>query len=111
FGDDFWVEQTLPDDDPAYTSKLVVITDCRFPNEAERINDLGGEVWEVVGDTDQRSTHPSDRRLPEKYILFQVQNKIRNDNYVRLDYIIQELLDRRPAREVVLDIMRKVMTP
>jgi hypothetical protein len=110
FGEDFWVTQTLPEYDPAYTEKLVVITDCRFPNEAERILDLGGEVWEVIGDNDERSNHPSDARLAEKYLMFQIRNDVRDDNYRRLDGILQECLDTRPASEVVADIMRRVMS-
>jgi Domain of unknown function (DUF4406) len=44
FGQDFWVEQAIskiPD------GSTVVFADVRFPNEAEAIKKLGGQVWRV----------------------------------------------------------------
>lgn len=44
FGQDFWVEQAInriPD------GSKVVFADVRFPNEAEAIKALGGQVWRV----------------------------------------------------------------
>lgn len=65
FEPDFWVNAVLPHnwvDDP---EEVLVITDVRFPNEAERIRDLGGDVWlierpEVEGD----DSHASEQVLP-----------------------------------------------
>jgi hypothetical protein len=44
FGEDFWVEQTFAEADP--TSNYV-ISDVRFPNEADYIKDLAGSVWRI----------------------------------------------------------------
>jgi len=44
FGDDFWVSQGLSGLTPG---DRVVITDVRFPNEADAIKDLGGQIWRV----------------------------------------------------------------
>lgn len=44
FGTDFWVTQALSD----LSADLTVVTDVRFPNEAEAILKLSGEVWHVV---------------------------------------------------------------
>jgi hypothetical protein len=44
YGEQFWIDQTLdsvPDDTD------VVITDVRFPNEADAIRAIGGEVWRI----------------------------------------------------------------
>jgi hypothetical protein len=44
YGEQFWIDRTLdaiPDDTD------VVITDVRFPNEADAIRELGGEVWRI----------------------------------------------------------------
>lgn len=76
FGDDFWVDALLPTDmlppaggstegtigdmlnQPSWPMNfrgplqaeapdICVVTDTRFDNEARRINDLGGAVWEI----------------------------------------------------------------
>lgn len=44
FGSDFWVEQLF---DNLNEAEIVVITDCRFENEARAIRERGGQVWEV----------------------------------------------------------------
>lgn len=47
FSDSFWVDQTLPLGwNP--TKELVAITDVRFANEAERVLENKGAVWEIV---------------------------------------------------------------
>ena len=65
FDNNFWVDALLPDAiDPAtgehvwpqrFRMSLVpdppeicVVTDCRFPNEAERVRWLGGKIWRIV---------------------------------------------------------------
>lgn len=62
FGDTFWIDQVLPhkrwepNQPDSITDLLqerypdadvVVVTDVRYTNEAERVLDLGGEVWEI----------------------------------------------------------------
>jgi hypothetical protein len=72
FGSDFWVDACLPksqsiNDD--YESKLVIVTDVRFPNEAERIHNLGGYVWEVERpEIEKGDAHASEQRLPDAQI-------------------------------------------
>lgn len=44
FGENFWVEQALKGVQP---SDKFVITDVRFPNEADAVKALGGQVWRV----------------------------------------------------------------
>jgi hypothetical protein len=44
FGENFWVEfaiNSIPD------GSKVVFSDVRYPNEADAIKELGGEVWRV----------------------------------------------------------------
>lgn len=44
-GDNVWVDLTfrnMPD------ASNVVIADCRYPNEAQVVKELGGEIWRVV---------------------------------------------------------------
>lgn len=80
FADDFWISAVLPDlSDPLHFGRtfdedpwnLLVITDVRFPNEAEAIRKAGGVIWHVIrpeleqGDADP---HPSEQPLPEELI-------------------------------------------
>jgi hypothetical protein len=43
-GDTVWIDAAL---DRVPDGSKIVVTDCRFPNEAQAIKDLGGEVWRV----------------------------------------------------------------
>lgn len=42
-GDDIWVKTTLS----TMSGGKYVITDCRFPNEADAIRAAGGQVWRI----------------------------------------------------------------
>lgn len=45
FGQDFWVNAAI---DSIKDGSKVIFADVRFPNEAEAIKNLGGEVWRVL---------------------------------------------------------------
>ena len=69
FADTFWVDATLPLGwNP--TQELVVITDVRFPNEAERVIANGGVVWCInrPGEGIAESAHASENGLDPKYV-------------------------------------------
>lgn len=80
FGKDFWVDATLPHwDGMGHTEEsifgtssfedYVVFTDVRFPNEAERIREWGGEIWEIRREeTDTVDGHVSEQRLPAELV-------------------------------------------
>lgn len=97
FGEDFWVDQVLPKPcqpiavaaDPYRQAQVinasaveksypgadfVVFTDCRFPNEAQRTLDLGGEVWEVVHPQATSDGHASEQQLPRELVTRQIIN-------------------------------------
>ena len=84
FGLNFWVDQVLPIDkarreliwrDPKTNElpKWAVVTDVRFPNEAHRVLDLGGEVWEVVRPGLESDGHASEIPLP-RYLVTRTLN-------------------------------------
>lgn len=69
FGDSFWVDQILPSDKKAFADKyrktrVLCVTDVRYPNEAERIKELGGEIWEVIRPGLVSDGHSSEIPLP-----------------------------------------------
>ena len=79
FGDNFWVDMTLPFDsgnDWWDDSKhLVIVTDVRFKNEAQRISDLGGHIIHLVRtESDKNDIHISEEPLPNEYISYTIYN-------------------------------------
>ena len=65
-----WVNALFADFIPTVEDDKVVIpqwiiTDCRFPNEAQAIKDNGGIVIRVERDTDVISDHPSETALDD----------------------------------------------
>lgn len=63
FGSNFWVDQVLP---PTFDheDRLIVITDVRFPNEQNRIHELGGTVWHIDRpEVEKGDTHASEAIL------------------------------------------------
>ncbi len=89
FGTNFWVDASLPRYDDIRNSErtvfqidrdkdIVVFTDVRFPNEAERIHEWGGVVIEIYRDAHLRGVsddnHASEVSLPRKLINFSIPN-------------------------------------
>ena len=91
FGDDFWVDTLLPDEDwemnfsPTFggfgvTPDFAVITDLRFENEASQIKRLGGQIWVIERehhDEENPDPHPSEAPLPD----YLVNRRIINNGY------------------------------
>lgn len=92
FGDNFWLNIALPLD-MNHGNRVVFVTDVRFENEADRITNLGGEIWHVIGPDDNPDpTHDSEKMLPARYIDVTIDNRERGDNFNSLDRKIHRLL-------------------
>lgn len=101
FGDGFWVDAALPmrgTHSPAplrsvdldYERALYVVTDVRFPNEAQRVHELGGTVIGLLGSSTTGGSHVSEIPLDcDRWI----DNTIRDDNYTSLDRQLRALLN------------------
>lgn len=66
-GQNVWVNAALGTklEDRHYKPKIVV-TDCRFPNEAQAIVDRGGEIWRVTRwGIKKANDHPSETSLDD----------------------------------------------
>lgn len=86
FGDSFWVDQVLPKPigDPIGNSlalkrrypgiDILCVTDVRYPNEAHRVLDLGGEVWVVERPGLESDGHSSEEPLPAELVNFTIPN-------------------------------------
>ena len=63
FGEDFWVNQAFKDIE---RTDLIAFTDCRFPNEAQKVKEMGGEVWRIERTgIDAVNSHPSEHSLDD----------------------------------------------
>lgn len=87
FGGDFWIDQVLPPcdfedyhDDDVRLSDMhpgvdwLAITDLRFENEAQRVIDLGGEVWRVTRPGTGSDGHASEQSLPNHMVTREIHN-------------------------------------
>jgi len=75
FGQDFWIDSALPPD-LDHTGRIVVVTDMRFPNEMERVKDLGGYcvyVFRPQGEN-KAHKHPSEQDLPKREFDWTISN-------------------------------------
>lgn len=89
FGDTFWIDLVLPN--PRSPGTWVMeeqgqlherfefadygcVTDVRYPNEAERILALGGEVWEVINPNCVSDGDASEQPLPRDLVTLQIPN-------------------------------------
>lgn len=76
FGENFWVDMILPKD-PGLISdnQLLIVTDVRFKNEAERIKYLGGHIIYIDRlNLLNNDSHISEERLPEEYFSYIINN-------------------------------------
>lgn len=89
FGENFWADQVLPTVPPHAhpyeqlqhelhamypNSHILVFTDLRFQNEAQRIKDLGGINFEVIRPGAASDGHASEQALPRHLIDYQIPN-------------------------------------
>jgi len=73
FGQNFWVKQLLYSE-RVLSLEHVVISDCRFANEAQAIRQAGGKIMEIVRPGYESDGHPSEQPLPTELIDFRIQN-------------------------------------
>lgn len=62
----------------------VVISDVRFPHEAEKIWELGGEIWKIDRGSTDEDEHPSEKEM----------DSIEGDQYIQNHGSFQELYDQ-----------------
>lgn len=89
FGQDFWIDITLPVQG-YYPGRAIVVTDVRFKNEAKRIKDLGGVVWGI-----DRPGLVSEDTHASEVIDFRVDQLIVNDGTIdELFAKVEDLLSK-----------------
>lgn len=91
FGQDFWTNAV----DLSHDGRIVVVTDVRFPNEAEAVFNAGGRVVKVVGPEEVEAAgdgHASEAPLPYHQVDTVLFNRHRDDEFRTLDYNVVRLL-------------------
>jgi hypothetical protein len=90
FWDSFWVDAV----DLSHEGRIVMVTDVRFPNEAEAVLRAGGAVVEVIGPEGRvtADAHASEAPLPEELIDATIANTVRDDGFRALDKAVDALL-------------------
>lgn len=97
FGDSFWVDQALPPHEDDFRRKYggfqhVIVTDLRYPNEAQRVIDLGGYVIEIIRPGIESDGHHTEQPLPRNLVHGTVKNDGNLDDLAgKALEIVQEL--------------------
>jgi hypothetical protein len=106
FGENFWIDAVLPNPASLFDSRdreeslaeaypdanCVVVTDVRYANEAQRVQDLGGVVWEIVRPSVKSDGHASELPLPRELVDFTINNPYDGTNdYAALAYLEGEV--------------------
>lgn len=98
FDDQFWIKQLLPEN-LNHQDELIVITDVRFPNEAEAIRIVGGDIIRVVRtDSETADEHASEQPLPEDLIDIEILN---DSNLQNLRWAARTAIERLYAEWLV----------
>lgn len=92
FGENFWLDFTLPTDG-YYAGRKIVITDCRFENEARRVTASNGYVVQIRRPGHEaQDQHRSEELFPLKMVDYELIN----------DAGLEELYDRIETMLMVL---------
>lgn len=116
FGDDFWIDSMLPPLEPLdfgpflHSSEIYVITDVRYDNEAARIREYGGVIWQVErpGDNISESLHASELGISEDLVDFLLVNDGSLDDLKEeiSKTIITSLMEKQREEEEIAEIGR-----
>lgn len=90
FGETFWVDQCVPAG-LRHEDEVIMVTDVRFPNEAERIRAEGGVVVRVLNGELIKDGHDSEQILDDDLIDFEIDNSVRDDGFANLDQQVTTL--------------------
>lgn len=94
FGDKVWVDTVLPVDG-FYVGRPIVITDCRFTIEADRIRQLDGYIVRIdrYYATDDGHVSETQQSMIEPDFVVNNHGSIR-ELYVELDLMLNQMLER-----------------
>lgn len=107
FGDNFWVDMALPkphspegDWHPsmAYNDAIYVVTDMRFPNEVERVVELGGHTVKVIREAETKfSNHPSEQNIDHMIEYFLDNTGTLDDLRINVEQMLNKFMTAEPS--------------
>lgn len=81
FGENFWIDQIVPlknwrdkFSDNGRLTDICVVTDVRYDNEAKRIRQAGGIIWNIQRDTGSIDSHSSEAGINASLIDYTIIN-------------------------------------
>jgi len=89
FGGSFWVDAALPMG-LDHRDIVITVTDTRFPEEADRVKNLGGKIVRLRNGAMLAPEHDSEQILDDSLIDYEIDNSVRDDNFANLD---RQLMD------------------
>jgi len=98
FGKDFWLDYTLPVQG-FYPGRAIVVTDCRFSNEANRIRELGGLIVRITRSAafDEQDQHRSEVMDFDWDYMIENDGNL-SDLYMNVEDMLCHMIDRVEAR-------------
>lgn len=100
FGENFWLDLVLPKEnwqEKIDGAGICVITDVRLDNEAERIKELGGVVWEIDRNLDTVDQHATEQGISTELIDVHVMNINFDDLKIQIRSLTNEICERNNA--------------
>lgn len=75
FNHDFWLDAVLPKSSARNDCDVLIVTDVRFDNEAQRVRDCGGVVWRIRRDEVEKDDgHASESGISSDLIDYTIDN-------------------------------------
>jgi hypothetical protein len=100
FGDDFWVDMALPLN-LDHSARVLVVTDMRFPNEAQRVIDLGGFTVKIEREVETaHGAHQSEQNIDNMIQYFLDNRGTMEDLRANVGKLLLEIADE-PVAELV----------
>jgi len=93
FGGSFWVDAALPLGFD-HSEIVVLVTDTRFPEEVQRVKDLGGKIIRLTNGEMLAPVHASEQILSDDLIDYEIDNSVRDDGFAHLDAQLLEIFEK-----------------
>lgn len=101
FGESFWIDQLLPEENwernfvvRGEVADVCIITDVRYDNEASRIKNLGGFIWNIERELDNLDEHSSELGISKELIDLTVINNDMNSFVRQVRALAEFLIDK-----------------
>jgi hypothetical protein len=106
FGEEFWIEQVVPIknwrdkfSNNGRLTDICVVTDVRYENEAKRIRQAGGIMWNIERDTGILDQHSSEAGIESYLIDYTIINTDLDGFKVQVENLTDVAVSRKEERK------------